>query len=198
MWLAFMHTRGGILTLWSAVLALCALGFDARAGSFQTFQPASIVLGQPDFTSNGSSLSPSFPGGLGNPSGIAIDPTTGKVFVSDTGNSRVLRFSSVAAWQKNGALPEAVFGQPNFTGYNANQGMASPTAATMWFPEGLFVDSTGRLWVADSGNNRVLFFVLASLLGNDPPADGVLSVSSAADRTEPVPPTTAATDLEML
>jgi sugar lactone lactonase YvrE len=165
----------------SIVLALTAV---VRAAGFQTYQTADVVLGQPDFA---SSITPAStqPNLFIHPMAAAVDPTTGKVFVSDSGHHRVLRFSSAAAAQ-SGSNPELVFGQPNFSSAQANQG-GGASAATLNNPGDVSVDSLGRLWVADSSNNRVLCFYLASqLVTNDPPADIVLgqpdftTVTSAA------------------
>ena len=156
-----------------AALAALTLAFaaGARAASFHTGQAADAVLGQPDFTT--TTATSGQPNRFRLPEGVAWDPATGKVFVADYGNNRVLRFSSAAAAQV-GAFPEAVFGQPNFSAHDANQGGANPTAGTLNFPFDICVDSQGRLWVADLDNNRVLGFYLASHLGNDPAADIVL------------------------
>jgi len=54
--------------------------------------PASGVIGQLNFTSG---LSGTTASNLNAPSGIAVDPTTGKLFVVDRYNNRVLRWSSV-------------------------------------------------------------------------------------------------------
>jgi hypothetical protein len=153
-------------------LALLALTLaNAGAADFQTFQAADVVLGQPDFTS-GSSIS-GRPNRFDQAFSAALDPTTGKVFVADLGNNRVLRFSSAAAAQ-NGSNPELVFGQPNFSLHASNQGGAA-SAATFDTPIEVLVDSQGSLWVSDKRNNRVLCFYLAStILANDPPADFVL------------------------
>jgi sugar lactone lactonase YvrE len=128
-------------------------------------QSASLVLGQPNFTSNTSHLTQS---GMDGPSGVAVDPISHKVFVADYLNSRVLRFVSVYALT-NGAAAEAVFGQPNFT-----SGTPRTTQNGMHYPNGVFVDIGGRLWVADNGNNRILRFDHASTLSSGANANGVL------------------------
>jgi DNA-binding beta-propeller fold protein YncE len=132
-------------------------------------QPATLVLGQPDFTSNGSHTSQS---GMGGPEDVNVDPTTGKVFVADTYNHRVLRFASVYALG-NGDAAEAVLGQADFVSGLPNRG-GPVTANTMYWPSGIFVDNSGRLWVADLENNRVLRFDEASYKPNGANADGVL------------------------
>lgn len=147
------------------------VSFPLRAaGDFPTNQPATSVLGQPDFqtTAITSGLANRFSG----PQGVAVDPTTGNVFIADTGNHRVLRFSSAAA-MRSGANPDGVIGQINFSGSQPNQGGAI-SASTLNTPVGLAVDSRGRLWIADFANNRVLGYYLASRLGINPAADIVL------------------------
>jgi len=140
----------------------------ARADRFVTGQAAASVLGQPDLDS-GSGVNA--PNRFLNPESVAIDPTTGKVFVADSAHFRILRFSGTAALA-NGSFPEAVIGQPNFSSMLQNQG--GPAGQnTLNFMYQITVDSNGRLWVCDSGNNRVLCFVAASFLGNNPPADYV-------------------------
>ena len=161
-----------------AGLVLLALAFfglfisDVRA--FTNGQAASLVLGQPDFTTN---TQPNTTASTMNfPQSIAIDAATGKVFIADQFNNRVLRFGSGAALV-NGAAAEAVLGQANFS---AN---ASATTQTgMWNPSGVAVDSAGRLWVADLVNNRVLRFDAAATLANGAPANGVLGQANFTTR----------------
>jgi hypothetical protein len=50
-----------------------------------------------------------------------------------------------------------VIGQTDFVQNQANQGMVGPTAATLDNPIGITVNS-GKLYVADAGNNRVLVY----------------------------------------
>ncbi|KPA14618.1 outer membrane adhesin-like protein, partial [Candidatus Magnetomorum sp. HK-1] len=113
------------------------------------FQAADVILGE-------SGVVFSFP------SGVAIDPTTGKVFISDTFNNRILRFASAEAASLSGSSHEAVFGG---TGVTADDTMNSPT--------GIHVDMFGNLWVADSLNNRILRFKNVSNKSSGI-ADGVL------------------------
>jgi DNA-binding beta-propeller fold protein YncE len=130
-------------------------------------QAATLVLGQPNFTSSTAHLTQS---GMhfAQSAGVAVDPTTHKVFVSDSQNNRILRFASVYALA-NGAAAEAVLGQPNFTSSTSNL-----TQNGMIFPIGVFVDAGGRLWVADYVNDRVLRFDHASTIASGANANGVL------------------------
>ncbi|MBI5933760.1 MAG: NHL repeat-containing protein [Chloroflexi bacterium] len=125
-------------------------------------QPAHLVLGQPNFTSKtqGTSATAMFA-----PGGVAVDPTTGKVFVGDSMNYRILRFASLGALS-NGAAAEAVLCQPDF--------VSQTSSLTACDPNGLSIDSAGRLWVADTTSNRVLRFDNASSKSNGAAPDRVL------------------------
>lgn len=149
------------------LLAILAIAGIAQA-QITDFPNALLQLGQVDFTTNVAGLSDST---FNGPSGIAIDPTTGKLFISDRANHRVLRYAS-AADLNTGAKAEAVFGQTDFV-TNVNGRNASKFNA----PIGVHVDSEGRLWVADFGSNRVLRFDNASSKSSGAAADGVLGQS---------------------
>ena len=96
--------------------------------------PAVGVLGQTNFTTAPSAVSPTA-SVLNTPKGIAIDPTTGKLFVADYENRRVLRWSS-ADKMTNGSAAEAVLGQPDFV--TATAGTSSTKMAR---PYGICVDA---------------------------------------------------------
>jgi predicted esterase/sugar lactone lactonase YvrE len=127
--------------------------------------PANGVLGQLNFTSNPSGTTSST---LNSPSGVAVDPTTGKLFVVDRYNNRILRWSSTAK-MTNGSSAEVVFGQPDFR--TASSGLS---ASKFNDPLRAFVDSAGSLWVSDYLNNRILRFDNASSRSNGSSADAVL------------------------
>lgn len=117
-------------------------------------QPADLVLGQPNFTSCAPDR-----GGLADattlegPTGVWTDGT--KLVVTDTDNNRVLIWTSFPT--SNGQAADLVLGQPNFTSTAANQGGA-PSAATLYAPHyGPYSDGT-QLFVADTGNHRVLIW----------------------------------------
>lgn len=93
---------------------------------------------------------------LYNPQGVAFDTTgaTPIVYVSDLRNNRVLAWKNAAAFS-NGAHADMVIGQPDF--FNTNtQGPAGTFVTGLAAPTGITVDSKGNLYVADSGNNRIL------------------------------------------
>ncbi|MDP3683165.1 MAG: hypothetical protein Q8S01_04460, partial [Ignavibacteria bacterium] len=107
-----------------------------------------------------------------SPSGVAVDPTTGKLFVVDRYNNRILRWSSTAK-MNNGSSAEAVLGQPDF-----NTATSGLSASKFNDPLRAHVDKSGNLWVSDYLNNRVLRFDNASTKLNGSSADAVLGQSN--------------------
>ncbi|MBK7229073.1 MAG: hypothetical protein IPH97_09440 [Ignavibacteriales bacterium] len=127
--------------------------------------PATGVLGQLDFISGSSGTTSSK---LNAPSGVAVDPTTGKLFVADRYNNRILRWSS-SDKMIDGSPAEAVFGQLDF-----NTSTSGLSASKFNDPLRVFVDSSGNLWVSDYLNNRILRFDNASTKPSGSAADLVL------------------------
>ncbi|AFM12526.1 NHL repeat-containing protein [Turneriella parva] len=110
---------------------------------------ATRVYGQVDLTTNGGVNRGGAAGAntLNNPWFVKSDPYG--VYISDSGNNRVLFYpgTSTTATQ--------VFGQPNMTDSASNNGGVSATSLSS--PLGLHVAPDG-LYVADNGNQRVLFY----------------------------------------
>ena len=130
--------------------------------SYQIGNPPALVLGQP-----GPKYSKAMgigAKGFNAPLGLAVDATTGDLFVADFGNSRVLRFPAPFA-NPTRAEPDAVYGQPGFS-----TTAAGTSASLLNRPRNVAVDSGGNLWVADTGNHRVVRFAAASLNNPVPPA----------------------------
>lgn len=162
-----IDARGGQLHLYVADTRNSRVMAWQDVGSYQTGDPPALVLGQP-----GPQYSK--PLGIGNkgfntPLGIAVDPTTGNLFVADFGNNRVLRFPSPFA-NLTRVEPDAVYGQPGFT---TNSSGTSPRLMNR--PRSVAVDRGGNLWVSDSGNHRILRFGAATLDSpTSPAADTVI------------------------
>ncbi len=133
---------------------------------------ADYVIGQPDFVSSDENQ-----GGLPaantlkNPSGLSYTNGGQKLFVSDTGNNRVLIFNVTTITNNMSAYE--VIGQPDFISNTANQGV-SQNAQTLYTPVGIDYDEIKNyLYVADFNNDRVLVFDL-SVPGNNRSAIYVL------------------------
>jgi len=142
----------------------------AHAQYWTNGQAASFVIGQTGFGISGSAATAT---GLYLPAQAIIDPVTGKVFVSDQWNNRVLRYPSTAA-MTDGVAAEAVLGQTDFVSNGPNQNAATPGAATFFEPAGMALDASGNLWVADQVNNRVLRFANAATIASGAAASEVL------------------------
>ncbi|MCB1204515.1 MAG: NHL repeat-containing protein [Verrucomicrobiae bacterium] len=146
--------------------AISLLLSESSFAGLKTHQAADLVLGQPDFETELPNLSQT---GMTRPRDVAIDPTTGKVFVADSFNHRILRFAShLSLW--NGTPAEAVFGQDDFVSQNGNQARQNRFDLLAR----LYIDHEGRLWVTDQNNHRVLRYENASHRVTGTPADGVL------------------------
>ena len=78
------------------------------------------------------------------PTGIAINQNNGDVIVSDTSSCRVKRYSSTGVYQSNVGLISGTNGAGS-NGYFRN-------------PVGVAVNSTGTIFVADMGNDRIQYF----------------------------------------
>ncbi len=130
--------------------------------SSSTSQFFGRVLGQASFAHNGVNLIDGT--GFSTPWGVALDPsvTANRLYVVDSQNSRVLAYDNATDidYLEPG---NAVFGQPDFVSYYPNQfdstASNDPTAGTLAYPTAAVVDSSGDLFVADTGNSRVLVFV---------------------------------------
>jgi sugar lactone lactonase YvrE len=86
---------------------------------------------------------------------MTVYPAGGLLLVADGSNHRVLRYDPPF---HSGMAATGVFGQlGSFTNRLENLG-GSPEADSMKFPMRLTMDPDGTLYVADSGNFRVLIF----------------------------------------
>ena len=83
------------------------------------------------------------------PTGICMD-NSGNIFISCNGNNRIRKINTngiISTYAGNG------YGAPNAGGYSGDGGPA--TAAEISLPNGLTVDNSGNLYIADAGNARV-------------------------------------------
>ena len=109
---------------------------------------ATVVLGQSSFTTTAAGKSASE---LNGPTDLWTDGT--RLVVVDSGNSRVLIWNTIPT--TNGQAADLVLGRSTF-GLGASDTPADPpTSSSMKAPYGVWSNGT-RVYVADSGNNRVL------------------------------------------
>jgi sugar lactone lactonase YvrE len=157
------------------------LVFDPKSSS------ASVVLGQPDFTTVGANTGGPSGSTLFQPKGVCSDGN--RLFVVDSGNSRVLGWSAFPT--TNGQPADVVLGQADASKTLPNRGESVPTASSMSLPSACVILEKW-LFVADTANNRVLrFFVDASTNAN---ATEVFGQPTFGTRG----PATLATDLSLL
>lgn len=138
---------------------------------------ADQVAGQPNMVSGGPYAQQINGTALNHPNGVAFG--NGGVFVADSENNRVLFFPN------GSTTATVVYGQANLTsnGINRGAGAFSPNNNTLYAPGGVAVAANG-LYVADTGNNRVLFFQGFS----DTTADQVYGQSGFTDNFIADPP----------
>jgi uncharacterized protein (TIGR03437 family) len=95
-----------------------------------------------------------------SPTGVALDTsvTPPRIYVADTNNNRILAWKDAVNFT-NGKMADLVIGQLDFfsTGANGPGRTGSTSSRGFTAPTGLAVDQ-GDLYVADSGNNRILRF----------------------------------------
>ena len=111
---------------------------------------ASVVLGQPDFTTTTENIAAT-PSGLRLPTAVASDGV--HLVVADTNHNRVLIWNSIPTINDQPA--DVVVGQPDFQSSSVPGN--TPNARSMRGPSGVWIQN-GKLFVADTQNNRVLIY----------------------------------------
>ena len=144
---------GWLRRLSAVVPLLLLLGsacLPAQTGALQPIT-AGVVYGQGgSFTSGTANNGGVTANSLSNPLGIAFD-ANGNAYVADRSNNRVLFYPA------GSTTATRVYGQNgSFTITIANNG--GITANSLNQPFAVTTDSSGNLYVADYGNNRVLFY----------------------------------------
>lgn len=91
---------------------------------------------------------------------VAVDTTSDppRLYVADPGNNRVLGWSDARRAQ-GGDFADIVIGQVDFYRALVNSPYSdanSPSETGLFLPSVVTVDAEGNLWVADTGNSRVL------------------------------------------
>ena len=153
---------------------------------------ATVVLGQPDFTTTTENLTASR-NNLREPTAVASDGV--HLVVADTNHNRVLIWNRIPT--TNDAPADVVVGQPDFVSSGLPSGNA-PTAKSMRGPQGVWIQN-GKLYVADTQNNRVLIYNQIPT-ANGAAADVVLGEPNFTTAVEPnlASQTTSATASNLL
>lgn len=128
----------------------------------QNLPKADIVIGQPNFTLKITDASPST---MNSPYGLAFAGDAG-LLVSDAVHNRVLFFAGAASGFTSGMAATKVFGQPDFTTISTGS-----TLDKLNNPHHISTDPTGRLYIADTANQRVSIFENAPAAGAAPQAE---------------------------
>jgi DNA-binding beta-propeller fold protein YncE len=138
------------------------LVFTLNSSNQISSKTAAYVLGQATFTTCAAATTAS---GMSNPGGMDFDAANNRLFVADTGNNRVLVFSTSSI--TNGMNASYELGQPS--GANAfTTATAATSASGISAPTDVKYDSTNtRLFVADAANNRVLVFSTSSIANGE-------------------------------
>ncbi|MCG8460723.1 MAG: hypothetical protein MI919_30945, partial [Holophagales bacterium] len=140
-------------------------------------RPADVVLGQPDpFTEGPRAAGRGPENGFHLPTGVAV--FEGRLFLADAWHHRILVWNRLPS--RSDTPPDLALGQGDLSSIEPNRGGAISEAGMYW-PYGMAWIG-GWLWVADTGNRRVLGW--RGLPESDRPADLVLGQPSATDGSE--------------
>ncbi|MEE9221866.1 MAG: hypothetical protein V3V40_00200 [Nitrosomonadaceae bacterium] len=145
-----------------AILLYSSLGLAILWGPTASADPveavADLVLGQPNSTSNTANNGGVSASSLHGPRKVAVN-AAGNVYVADTANHRVLVYLDP---QNTDTVADLVLGKLNFSTSKRKKdfvGNKVVSASTLYFPFGIAVDAAGNVYVADTGNNRVLVYL---------------------------------------
>jgi sugar lactone lactonase YvrE len=113
---------------------------------------------------------------LNSPQGVAVD-SVGNVFVADSGNNRIVEIPVVNGTPSTASQSVLISDSASLGGQTLNA------------PEGIAIDGFGNLYVADTGNKRVVYLPymegwnsgLAQSLGSNMSAPSAVSLDSAGN-----------------
>lgn len=135
-------------------------------------KPADVVLGQPDFTTEGARAGgASVEKGLHLPTNVKI--INGKLFVADSWHHRILVWHKIP--QQNFQKPDYAIGQASLSETTENRGAGKPDDKSFYWCYG-FNQVGDWFYVADTGNRRILGW--RGLPEPEQPAEVVLGQNS--------------------
>jgi hypothetical protein len=141
-------------------------------------QPADVVLGQPDGSTEARAAGGRGPdNGMNLPTGVLIHD--GRLLVADAWHHRILIWDTVP--QTSDTPPDIVLGQQDRTSVEPNAGRDC-SASTLYWPFGIALIGS-RFWIADTGNRRILGWA-AGIPEPGQPADVVVGQPDPAQREE--------------
>jgi len=114
-----------------------------------TGMSASVVFGQPNFTTGTCPPATTSATNLNGPYGATVDHA-GNLWVDDYNSSRIVEYVPPFT---NGMAATLAIGQPNLTSGSSTQGTTSTTLSLPGVP---IFDPSGNLWIADYNDSRVL------------------------------------------
>jgi DNA-binding beta-propeller fold protein YncE len=134
---------------------------DGKTASDLIGQYSSNTVLTPQYTNSNAGLSSV---GVTGPEDTALDLANHRMFVVDSTNNRVLVFNLDTNNHLENKVVDNVLGQLDFT--TATSGT---TSSTLNLPKGIVYESSGnKLYIADTGNNRVLVFDVATISDGEP------------------------------
>lgn len=175
--------RGAALMHEDGPLWVCDTGHHRllgwRTAPTEDLVPADLVIGQPNFASEGRNGKSTISAASVNvPTGIC--PLGEGMAVADAWNHRVLIWHTLP--EDSHVPADIVLGQRDFESGESNQGQSDASASSFHWPYGV-TWSDGHLYVCDSDNRRVLIWK-GIPQSNNQPADLVLGQTTFENSDE--------------
>jgi sugar lactone lactonase YvrE len=138
---------GTVSTLGSGFTAPAGIAIDAAGNQYIADSSASSIY---EFAPGNSTAVATLGSNLNAPQGVAVDGA-GNLFIADTGNNQIVEIPVVNGKLSTAAQMVIVSAGTTFGG------SVKVPGPSMNAPEGIAVDGSGNLYIADSGNGRIVF-----------------------------------------